>query len=295
MGAFNHNSLCGWAGHDLAVEANEALGMKPIGFYGLPGAAETRKLWEFAIKVTGGHLPNYRQEVGDCVSHGMKNAIQILSCVQIAKGERQEYHHVFPPYIYGISRVQIGGGRLRGQDGSLGSWAAEGVRRYGILFNDDPDVPPYSGSIARKWGDAGPPQEMIEAAKDNPVKTTAKVSTFDEAAQAISNGYPVTIASDVGFAGNNMQGVTKNGKCWEEPSGSWGHQMMICAVDMSDRSMFILNSWGADLWSNQPDGAPPGGFWTSERAINRILSQDDSWACSQFEGFPAQKLDHLLL
>lgn len=291
----DYSKLCGWGGAKAASEANESLGMKPLAFYGLPGTAETRKLWEFSKKVTGGHLPNYRQEIGDCVSHGMKNAVQYLSCVQIAKGERQEYHHVFPPYIYGISRVQIGGGRLGNSDGSLGSWAAEGVRKYGILFNDDPNVPEYSGSVATKWGRSGPPKEMIEAAKDNPIKTVAQVNSFDEVAQAISNGYPVTIASGVGFARNNMQGVEKNGKCWEEPGGSWMHQMSVIAVDMSDRSGFILNSWGEELWSNQPDGAPPGGFWTSEAAISRIVREGDSWAVSQFEGFPAQKLDHLLL
>ena len=71
--------------------------------------------------------------------------------------------------------------------------------------------------------------------------------------------------------------------------------MMVRGIDMGDSKARIENSWGSDLWSNQPDGAPPGGFWVSERDINRILGQDDSWAFSQFDGFPAQKLDHLLL
>lgn len=290
---FNPNQLCGWGGRKLAVEANAYLGMKPLAYYGLPRDAKTTHLWDFAKKVTGGHLPNYRQEIGDCVSFGMKNVIQYLQCVQIAQGQRFEYHHVFPPYIYGVSRHNIGGDRLGNSDGSLGSWAAEGVRKYGILFADDKDVPPYSGSVATKWGSrSGPPDFTYQLAKDNLVKSTAKVTTFDEAAAAISNGYPVTVASDVGFAGNNMQGQVQNGKLWERASGSWGHQMCFIGVDMNDRSMFCLNSWGSDLWSNQPDGAPPGGFWISERDANRILGQDDSWACSQFDGFPAQKLEH---
>lgn len=295
MPAFNPNSLCGWGGRQKAIEANAILGVQPLAFYGLPRDVETRKLWDFAKRVTGGHLPNYRQEIGDCVSFGMKNALQYLTCVQIVQGARQEYHHVFPPYIYGVSRHDIGRDRLGNSDGSLGVWAAEGVRKYGALFSDDKDVPPYSGSVAKKWGSpSGPPDWTYQLAKDNLVKSTAKVRTFDEVAQAVSNGYPVTIASDVGFSGSDMRGREKNGKCWEEPAGSWAHQMVIIAVDMSDRSAFILNSWGSDLWSNQPDDAPPGGFWTSERAINRIVGQDDSWAISQFDGFPAQKLDHLL-
>ena len=290
---FNHQLLCGWSGRRLAVEANARLGLRPLAYFGLPLDAETRKLWDFAIKVTGGHLPNYRQEIGDCVSFGMKNAVQYLTCVQVAQGARIEYHPVFPPFIYGVSRHDIGGDRLGSSDGSLGSWAAEGVRQYGVLFADDAGVPAYSGRVASQWGSrSGPPQEFYPIAKDNPVKSVAKVTTFAEAAAAISNGYPVTVASNQGF---QMEGSIRDGKCWGVPSGSWGHQMCFIAVDVAARALFCLNSWGADLWSNQPDGAPPGGFWVAEKTCNRMLGQDDSWACSQFDGFPAQKLDHLLL
>jgi len=291
MPPIDHNLLCGWAGPERAATAIKELDLAPFSSYGLSTAAETRKLWDFAKKVTGGHLPNYRQEIGDCVSFGAKNAVQYLLCVQIAKGERFEYHHVYPPYIYGISRVQIGGGRLGNGDGSLGSWAAEGVKKYGILFADDEGVPKYSGSVAKQWGYKGPPSATIEQAKDNPVKTVAQVSSFDEAATALSNGYPVTVASMQGFA---MEGREKNGKLFAAPQGQWAHQMCFVGVDMGDRSLFCLNSWGDSLWANHPDDAPPGGFWVDERTCNRMLS-DDAWAFSQFDGFPAQKLDHLLI
>lgn len=291
--AFDHQHLCGWGGRKLAVEANRRLGLRPLSAYGLPREAETRRLWDFAVRVTGEHLPNYRQEIGDCVSFGMKNAVQYLSCVEIAQGARFEYHAVFPPFIYGVSRHDIGRDRLGSSDGSLGSWAAEGVRKYGVLFADDENVPPYSGRVASQWGSrSGPPREFYGLAQDNPVKTVALVTSFTEAAVALSNGYPVTVASDQGF---QMEGRIRDGKCWGVPAGSWAHQMCFIAVDMSARALFCLNSWGADLWSEQPDGAPPGGFWVAEQTCARMLAQEDSWACSQFEGFPAQKLDHLLL
>lgn len=292
--AFDHNLLCGWAGPKLAREAIEDLNLAPFRAFGLTAEPKTTKLWDFAKKVTGAHLPNYKQEIGDCVSFGAKNVVEYLSCVQIAQGQRFEFHLVFPPFIYGTSRHDIGGDRING-DGSLGSWAAEAVKRFGILFADDAGVPHYGGDVASQWGSrSGPPKGMYELAKDNPIKTTAQVQNFDEAAAAISNGYPVTVASNVGFAGHNMQGVVRNGKLFEDRSGSWGHQMCFIGVDMSDRSLFCLNSWGSNLWTNQPDDSPPGGFWVTERDANTMLS-DDAWAFSQFEGFPAQKLDHLLL
>lgn len=291
--SFDHTLLCGWGGQTLAIAANAQLGWRELGDYQLPRAAETRLLWQFAHKVLGGHIPNRKQEIGDCVSFGMANAVMYLSCVQIVQGARQEYHPVFQPYIYGTSRHDVGGDRLGNGDGSLGSWAAEAVKRHGILFADDRGVPPYSGGIAKQWGSrSGPPREFYELAEDNPVKTVAKVSTFEQAAQAISNGYPVTVASMQGFA---MSGQIRDSKCWGLPQGSWAHQMVFVGVDIAARALFCLNSWGPDLWPEQPDGAPPGGFWVDERTCNRMLGQDDSWACSQFEGFPAQQLDHLLL
>lgn len=284
--------LFGWAGPEKAKQAVAELGLAPFRAYGLVTAPETRKLWDFTKKVLGKHTPNYRQEIGDCVSFGMKNAIEYLQCVQVAKGERYEFHPVFPPFIYGTSRHDIGGDRLGGSDGSLGSWAAEAVKRFGILFSDDAGVPKYEGRVASQWGSrSGPPKAMYDVAKDNPVKTVAQVNSFEEAAIALSNGYPVTTASMQGFA---MEGREKDGKLWGVPQGSWAHQMCFVGVDMAVRALFCLNSWGDSLWSNHPDDAPPGGFWVDERTANRMCS-DDSWACSQFEGFPAQKLDHLLL
>lgn len=289
--AFDHSLLCGWAGPKQAADAIAALALEPFAAYGLSLQAETRKLWDFTKKVLGKHTPNYRQEIGDCVSFGMKNVVEYMSCVQIVQGARQEFKYVFPPFIYGISRVQIGGGRLGNGDGSLGSWAAEGVRRYGILFNDDPGVPKYAGSVAKQWGFRGPPNEHIAEAKDNPVKTVAQVKTFAEAAAALSNGYPITVASMQGFA---MEGRERGGKLWGVPQGQWAHQMAFVGVDMADESLFCLNSWGDSLWPRHPDDAPPGGFWVDKATCARML-REDSWACSQFDGFPAQKLDHLLL
>lgn len=292
MAKFNYDLLCGWAGPDAAQEAVLALGNPPISAYGLPPAATSMKLWDFAKKVYGKHLPNYRQEIGDCVSFGAKNAVEYLSCVQIVQGTRQQMKLVFPPFIYGTSRHDIGRDRLGNSDGSLGAWAAEAVKRFGILFADDEGVPPYGGSVAKKWGSpSGPPKSFYDIAKDNPVKTVAQVRNFSEAASALSNGYPVTVASMQGFS---MEGTERNGKLWASPQGSWAHQMCFIAVDMSDESLFCLNSWGDSLWSRHPDDAPPGGFWVAKSTCNRMLS-DDAWAFSQFEGFPAQKLDYLLL
>jgi hypothetical protein len=55
----------------------------------------------------------------------------------------------------------------------------------------------------------------------------------------------------------------------------------------------VVNSWGPNWVSgpkrhNQPDGS----FWCDADTLERyILSANDSWAYSNFNGFPPQKLN----
>lgn len=275
-------------------------GMPPFLIVGSAGGEDNRGkrvvLWDYAKKVNGGkHLPTFRQEVGDCVSQGAANAVNYLACMEIIRlGEREEYRPAFQPYIYGISRVQIGGGRIGG-DGSIGAWAAEGVRKFGVLFTTDNQVPAYSGAVARKWGNRpGPPQSMIEQAKDNLVRSTAQVRSYEEVRDAICNGYPVTVASNRGF---QMRPKVDGGKHWGVASGSWAHQMCFIGVDDGGGrpGCYCLNSWGADAHGPPADDAPPGGFWVDADVVTSMVRQDDSFAFSQFDGFPAQKLDFTVI
>jgi hypothetical protein len=254
------------------------------------------RLWDAAKRVTGGqHLPNYPQQVGDCVSFGAKNAIEYLQCVNLADGidfalggpiarGPPEFRPVYPPYIYGTSRVQIGGGRLRG-DGSVGAWAAAAVQQYGVLRSDAPGVPSYSGSVARDWGKSGPPRTLIDEAKRYPVKTVAPVRTPDETRDAIVNGYPVTIASSWGTRNYDI----RDGRRVARGDGSWAHQMCLIGYDgtASQPYWYCLNSWGPNAHPAPLQGEPPGGFWLNEASLKKILAARDSFAFSGFDGFPA--------
>lgn len=307
-------SELGWAGPE-AVEAARPL-TESLPRFQVVGLTEDNskrnvRLWEFAKKVNGGdHIPTYRQEVGDCVSFGCKNAIEYLQAVQlfldfaviqnpgleldVIRGPPQEgeaeafgpkqWNPVYAPYIYGTSRVQVGGGRLRG-DGSVGAWAAKAVQDYGVLAANEEQVPPYSGSVARKWGSSGPPKNFIEVAKQFPVKTVSKVRNADEACDALCNGYPITIASNAGFGSfQEVDGVWV-GK-WNT---SWMHQMCLIGYDGSKslKKFYCLNSWGASAHKQPLDGEPPGGFWIRWDDVDKIVKQGDSFAFSAFEGFPA--------
>jgi hypothetical protein len=79
-------------------------------------------------------------------------------------------------------------------------------------------------------------------------------------------------------------------------STHWGHQMCIIGVDddPSDPYGAILNSWGdvfgvikdfktGDVW-------PKGTLRVRKKDILSILSEQDSFAYSALDGFPAQQL-----
>lgn len=247
------------------------------------------RLWEYSKAVNGGkHLPNIAQQVGDCVSWGARNAIQYVQCVQIVRdGQRAEFHEVYAPFIYGVSRVIIGGGRLKG-DGSVGAWAAEGSTRVGIIPSDFPGLLPYSGKIAREWGKSGPPKELVAAAAKFRIKTTSLARSAEQMRDGICNGYGGTCASD--FGSTDIR--ARDGRMVARRNTRWMHQMCVDGYDGSgtQRYFHILNSWGPDAHPAPIDDSPPGGFWITWEDMEYICRQGDSFIFSSFDGFPAQEL-----
>lgn len=80
-------------------------------------------------------------------------------------------------------------------------------------------------------------------------------------------------------------------------SGSWAHCMALLGyVTEGGEYGLIENSWGEDIYSGPVGwGEPNGGsFWAEADVIDRMLRQDDSWAFSAFEGFPARKISWIL-
>jgi len=294
----------GWAGPEAAKRANDLLRDQFPHFFikgqTRPTQGQRVCLWDASKKVLGKHLPTLNQQIGDCVSMGTTNAVDYISLCQIAiKGQAEKFRHTYMPYVYGVSRVLIGGQRNSYSDGSVGVWAADGVRKYGVLWADYDDgkgnkVPAYSGDVAKNWGAKGPPQVFVDYAKQFPIKTTAKVKSYTEARDALGNYYAVTVASNRGF---KMNPVLDKGKMWGVPSGSWNHQMCFIAVDDDPArpGLYVLNSWGPDAHGKPAGDEPPGGFWVDAEVCDRMLRQDDSFAYSDLVGFPERTLDYLLI
>lgn len=288
---FNPQDYCGWFDPDLAQEQfnlfsgsiNSFASYSPVNSY----SGKRMMLWEAVRKVLGKDTVNYPQQVGDCVSFGGKNALEYLQCVEIAiNGDAEEFHPIFPPYLYGTSRINVGGGGLWG-DGSYGVWLQEAVKRFGVLRADAQGVPQYSGSLARSWGSRGVPAAFLEEGGRHLVLTTAQVRNAGECAEALLSGYPVVVCSNWGFR------MEPGADVFHQPRGTWGHCMTI--IGFEDHPQYglyfiILNSWG-DVHGRLKDfqtGAdlPVGVLRVKGDVVDAMLGQNDSYAYSQFCGFP---------
>jgi hypothetical protein len=250
-------------------------------------------LWRAVRSVAGlpeNSYPNINQrDVGCCVGCGFKHAVDILLANQILSGQQATWKPVSAEVIYGGSRVEIGGGRIRG-DGSVGAWAAKWVSRYGVVPMGKVgtiDLSTFDPYRARVFGARGVPDDIEAVAKESPVKGAALVRSWTDVKRAIAQGYPVAVCSDQGFT------MTRDRDGFARPSGTWYHCMAIIGVRSAPRDgAFVLNSWGdrAHTGPVYPPDQPPAGFWADAQTVDRMVAQGDSYALSDAVGFPARRL-----
>lgn len=296
----DYSHLCGW--NDMPAEIdkimskmlNPTMASYGVGLQG-SGKGKVTLLYKYLLQVVGKYNTRL-QNIGDCVSMGAAGAVDLLRCVQhVLCGTYEEWiAECATEPIYAGSRVEIAKGQLGGGDGSNGIWACQWLQQYGVLLRQkygNIDLTSYSGNRARQWGmpRAGVPNELESIARLHPVKTFTQVKTWEELRDAIANGYPVTVACSRGFGNKRDSDGFITGRA------VWPHQQhVIAARDDKRPGGLILNSWGD--WCSGPKGdfedIPIGSYWVDAEILERdMLSAGDSWAISNFESFPSQKLN----
>ena len=285
------NYNMGWAGEAWANAATAELKhtFVDVDVVGAGPTPDSVAMWAVVRKVFGRDPKNIAQQAGDCVGWGARNACQALAAIEITSGDPEEFHLLCPSYLYAMGR-RVGGWRLRG-DGSTGSWQAAAVKKYGVLRSDYPTVPTYSGKTSKAWGRSpGPPADFVAEADDHLVNSTGLVKDVDQAVVALANGYPITVASSVGY---EMK-VGRDG--FHRRKGSWAHQMAVIGYGKKPELHFIIqNSWGdvhgqlIDFATEKP--LPVGCLRVKAADFARMLKAGDSHAYSRFDGFEAQPFD----
>lgn len=249
--------------------------------------------WRAVQKVNNRGPPWYpntnQKDLGSCVGNGFSHAIDTLLAIQILAGQAAEWKQTAVESVYGGSRVEIGGGRIRG-DGSVGAWAKQSVEKIGTLAmekHDGVDLTEYSVARVREWGKNGIPDKLEPKAREHIVKGGALVKSWADVKRSIQQGYPVPVCSDQGFTMER----DKDGFC--KPSGKWMHCMALIGVRGGARpGAFCLNSWGDNAHTGPvwPADAPVAGFWIDADVVDRMVRQGDSFALADANGFPARKL-----
>lgn len=270
-------------------------------FSGTPAFVESAEipksvyLWEAYRDIYGENPPVQNQgSVGSCVGFGASRAHERSLAAQIKNGDAFVFRHVVEEAVYALSRVQVGGGRIRG-DGSVGAWAASAFVRFGGLprgeyLNGKYNLTKYSESLCRSWGNSGLPNDLIPVVREFPVGGSAKVESWAEAKKAMANGYGIFVCSNQGFSRNrDSRGVAS-------PQGRWAHCMVLDGYhtdEMGREYGHFENSWGERFHVGPVGWGSPntGGFWADASVVSRMLSAGDSWAVSSVSGFPPRRIN----
>jgi hypothetical protein len=260
------------------------------------GEGKTVCLW-LALEKLLGTFPVHEQTIGDCVSHGFGTGIDVLQAVEIQAGDNERWvAETATESIYAISRVERGKRQIGRGDGSVGAWAADAVSKWGVLQRmqyGQHDLRQYSGQLAKQWGWDGLPDELEPKAAPFRVGVTSLVTTYEQARDAIANGYPVAVCSDQGFDD------VRDPEGFSRAMGSWAHCMVFLGVDDNPKrpGLLCVNSWGR-RWNRGPKrlGQPDGSFWVDAHICNRMLGRNpDSWALGRYSGYKKQDLNYLLV
>ncbi len=235
------------------------------------------------------------QKIGSCVGWGWSLSCDILAaCDILLRGETESYGgRVLEASVYAFSRVEVRGGRNLGGDGSYGGAAAKAVTNYGTLHYgqnyDGVTFTDNSGSREKEWGRDGVPDRFEKFAADHKVSSVALAKTFEDAARAIQNGYPVAVCSGMGFSMTLRDG-------YMTPMGSWAHCQMAAGIRWKpEPAILVVNSWG-DCYSGTYDTNLPPQFqrsagWVKAKDFTRMIGPgEDSFALSGYQGFPPRTL-----
>lgn len=304
--------FCGW--HDDQGEVERVWESMPTPFFSTPSVAEGDHFNHLFFKeIVGTWHDEGPQMIGDCVSWGNGRLVDYTAVLEIyvqlqekkaqgldILGDIETFRQVFEPaateVIYALSRVEIGGGRIRG-DGSVGAWAAKAVTQFGSISRKHLDRlgigGTYSGSRARQWGSSGLPNNLEPYAKEHPIADMTPVRTWNDLKFHIQNYRVVAVCSNVGFENGSGGRTQRDAQGFASPRGSWPHCMTFVSTRGGSRPGALLtNQWpnGTVIGPMGDVEIPPCSWWVEPDVVERMLRQNDSFTGTKYKGYPARKL-----
>lgn len=294
----------GWQGSGN-LEADDYLILDiPSDWRGV-GEGKTRLLHDDWLKVHGSpYVPRVQGRAPSCVGQAVAAAVDFLAAVEINGGEpeRAPPARASAATIYGYSRQEIGGGKMKG-GGSHNLWAVQAIQKYGViaelqygLIGVDLRQPDPARCVL--YGMDGVPDSLDFVARLHPVRDYISIDSYSELRDAIFMGCPVVIGSTQGF-GSGILTRDKDGFLvpprtrWRRKTSRWNHSMVVIGVCDSGRpGVMFLNSWGEN-WVKGPNrfaNPPKGCFWADSEIVGHMIKQGGSFAIRGFKGYASYEI-----
>ena len=267
------------------------------------GQGKVVLLWR-ALELESRHryVPHW-QKGNDCVGHAAALGVDVLSAIQAVYNQAVWRGKHSTETIYAGSRIDIAVEKHNWRLGSFWSerrkiitfgggstvvWATEWLQDYGAIVRNrygEYDLSEYNQQLSRAWVNRGVPTDLEVLSASHPVRTATLIDGgWGQACDLIANGFPIIVGSKVGFDNSfDRDGFLEHDRVWN-------HAMLLWGIDTKSRRPggCFANSKGPS-WARGPQhryGTPPGAFWADAEIIEKMLSKGDSYAISNFRGYP---------
>ena len=218
----------------------------------------------------------------NCGGHAGSRGLEILQCVQIATGGREEYKPISHAWPYFLARKEFG--MLGRGEGVAGGSVPPVLAKYGALHRDESGDPSESDDgLAQQWGRSGAPNNLFQLALDNIVQHAALARNVEELADGLASG-AVGIVSDMhGFA------MERDSEGFCARRGQWAHYHVFSGVVVTPRGrkgIVYDQSWGEGVPGGPLlPGWPSNCFAIDFDAADDICKREDCHLVTGFDGW----------
>ena len=244
-------------------------------------------LYKYIESILKESLPPHLQKGPDCTSQAGGIGLDILQAIQVVLKKDKWIGKTATEVLHIGSRLTIGGRR---QGGVRINELVLFLMRYGILFrkkyiNDKNtfNFENYDYGNCIQLGKNGIPNWLLEECKKHQVIKVLKISSWNEARDAIRNLHPIVIGSDVGF-----DNAKRDSDGFAKPKGRWFHAWALIGIDDRHKRPggCLISSHGRH-WIKGPKRhkQPDGSIWVDKDVLEEMITKyGDSYAFCKLDG-----------